>query len=141
MKVVDSGVFAANALDAIEQTASFDMSTGSPGFADDSCMAMLGAYGWALPQNGLGVAAAWKFNMWGHGNASSGNPAAPIPFLQFRDLPGQSGVLLPLTEGLEYTIVNADTQAAFAGAISATGGTNHYKVRVNTALTGWTRIG
>lgn len=127
-----SSLFAGNDISAQVALVSVDMNAQQgTGFvaALGYCYCMSGNYGWAPSQNGIGDSASMNYQMCGI--AGNGPPAAPVSFLHLSDLPGQ--------EGAEFSINNADLQASFGGIVTATGGTNHYKVRYNG--TNWVRVG
>ena len=62
------------------------------------------------------------------------NPAAE---LVYANLPGESGVVQALIEGMEYDITDATTQTTFAGTVTS-GGSNNYRVRWNGS--NWIRV-
>lgn len=135
MRTFDESFAAANLLSAVVSASSFDMTNaGNQGVQFNNYIAaMQGPYGWNPPPNGYGVGAGWQFV-----NCGMAGKSPPVAFMQYRDLPGESGVYQNGAVGAEYTIINADT-VGFGGVVTATGGTNRYKVRYNGVA--WTRAG
>ena len=135
VKAAVNVVFAANVLPAVVSIASFDTyRNGDTGTQRNNiCMSMRGPYGWAQIPSGMGGNASWQFI-----NCGTVGKSPPISLLQYRDLPGQSGVQQGLFEGAEYSINDAQTQPAFVGIVTA-GGSNHYKVRYDGK--NWIRVG
>jgi hypothetical protein len=119
--------YIANMLPAMASIASFDTTgAGTPSFNERSeVIAMNAPYGWAMQARDQGAASGWTFL----------NCDIP-PFVKMVSMGafGGPGAL----EGMEFNIVDGQTQNAFGGTVTG-GGTKHYKVRYNG--TNWVRVG
>jgi hypothetical protein len=136
VRISRGGFWAANVLSARVSTASFDMNNdGATGASHHSlCVSMRGLYGW-IPTADRSFTAGTDFVNCGKvGTVPSGALQAPVAFINFADL-GSAGV----SEGREFTVVDAQTQRSFGGTIAGGSSTNHYKVRDNG--TNWIRVG
>ena len=116
----------------------------------NNVMLQIGAsFGWNMPTDRKNLA-SWKFinctgSSAGLAHLGLGVQQFPTDYMEFQDLPGQSGVLQqgPL-EAQEYDIT--DGQKSTGGAATWNdqvigGGSGHYKVRYGGSPLVWRRIG
>ena len=148
-RIVNQCVIVGNNLAANCSIASVDLDYGGDAAASQQSnvmMGFIGPQGWIMPRSKN--RAGWKFIECGgfvnpfdrvYGSGSAGLPAtvaSPTGFMNFADLPGQTGVVQPGPfEGQEYDIIDSSNQASPANfGLAVSGGFSfHVKVRCDNA--------